>query len=84
MEMLIAGRALQGVAGGALIQLTNITISDLFSMRSRSLHLGLLEFMWALAGGIGPIIGGAFTEFVTWRWNFWLNLPIQGMFLVMA
>lgn len=57
MGTLIAGRALQGVAGGGLIQLTNITISDLFSMRQRSLYLGLLEFMWALAGGVGPILG---------------------------
>lgn len=83
MGMLIAGRALQGVAGGALIQLTNITVSDLFSMRERSLYLGLLEFMWALAGGVGPILGGAFTEFVTWRWNFWVNLPIQGTTFVL-
>lgn len=67
MGTLIAGRALQGVAGGALIQLTNITISDLFSMRKRSLYLGLLEFMWALAGGIGPVVGGAFTQYVSWR-----------------
>jgi MFS family permease len=83
MAMLIAGRVLQGIAGGALIQLTNITISDLFSMRSRSLYLGLLGFMWALAGGVGPILGGAFTEFVTWRWCFWVNLPVSGFTFVL-
>ncbi|KAF2837468.1 putative MFS transporter [Patellaria atrata CBS 101060] len=78
MRMLIVGRSLQGAAGGGLIQLVNIVLSDLFSMRSRSLYLGLLEMMWALAGGIGPILGGAFTELVSWRWSFWINLPVSG------
>ena len=76
--MLIAGRALQGTAGGGLIQLVNIVISDIFSQRTRTLYFGLAEVMWALAGGLGPIIGGAFTELVSWRWCFWINLPISG------
>ena len=79
MKMLIAGRAVQGTAGGGLILLKNIVVSDLFSVRNRSLYLGLLEFVWALAGGIGPILGGAFTEYLSWRWNWWINLPIQGI-----
>ena len=79
MAMLIVGRALQGTAAGGLIQLVNITISDLFSMRSRTLYLGLLEAMWAIAGGVGPVLGGAFTQLVSWRWNFWINLPISGI-----
>lgn len=53
--------------------------------RSRSLYLGLLEFMWALAGGVGPIIGGAFSQYRSWRWIFWINLPICGTtFLLIA
>ncbi|KAK0333964.1 hypothetical protein LTR91_021869 [Friedmanniomyces endolithicus] len=76
MNMLIAARALQGTAGGGLLQLVFITISDLFSMRERVLYLGLTEVLWAIAGGIGPLIGGAFTQLVTWRWCFWVNLPI--------
>lgn len=55
----------------------------LTSGRRRSLYLGLLEFMWALAGGVGPIIGGAFSEYVTWRWNYWVNLPISGSTFVL-
>lgn len=50
----------------------------LISSRSRSLYLGLLEVMWAIAGGVGPVLGGAFTEKISWRWNFWINLPISG------
>jgi len=51
--------------------------------RSRSLYLGLLEVMWAIAGGIGPVLGGAFTQKASWRWNFWINLPISGSTFIM-
>lgn len=74
MKMLIVGRALQGTAGGGLIVLTIICVSDLFSVRDRSLYLGLTEMMWAVAGGAGPVLGGAFTEKLSWRWCFWINL----------
>ncbi|CEO61049.1 hypothetical protein PMG11_05432 [Penicillium brasilianum] len=83
MEMLIAGRALQGVAGGGLLQLITIIISDLFSVRLRSLYLGLMEFMWAFAGGIGPLLGGAFSQYVSWRWNFWINVPVSGVTFIL-
>ncbi|KAF7157309.1 hypothetical protein CNMCM5623_001432 [Aspergillus felis] len=83
MPMLIAGRALQGVAGGGLLQLVTIVISDLFSVRRRSLYLGLMEFIWALAGGIGPLLGGAFSQYVSWRWSFWVNLPVCGLAFVL-
>lgn len=46
--------------------------------RKRSLFLGLLECMWAIAGGVGPTLGGVLTQFVTWRWIFWINLPVAG------
>ncbi|KAM0806633.1 putative MFS multidrug transporter-like protein [Seiridium cardinale] len=79
MPMLIAGRALQGVASGGLIQLSMIIMSDLFSVRERSLYMGFSGFVWALAGSAGPLIGGAFTQAVTWRWCFWINVPICGL-----
>ena len=77
MRMLIAARALQGTAGGGLMQLVAITISDLFSVRRRALYLGLLGVMWAIAGSAGPLIGGALTQLVSWRWCFWINLPVS-------
>lgn len=76
MEMLIIGRSLQGAAGGGLIQIVYAIISDMFSMRTRTFYLGLLQMMWATAGGLGPLIGGIFAEYVSWRWIFWINLPI--------
>lgn len=46
--------------------------------RSRALFIGLMEVMWAVAGGIGPVLGGIFAQDVSWRWIFWINLPISG------
>jgi EmrB/QacA subfamily drug resistance transporter len=82
MTMLIAGRAVQGVAGGGLIVLVNIVISDVFSMRQRSLFLGLCEAIWAIAGAVGPVFGGLLTDYASWRWCWWINLPCCGVAFV--
>ncbi|KAL7774731.1 hypothetical protein CFE70_005645 [Pyrenophora teres f. teres 0-1] len=79
MQELIIGRAFQGTAGGGLILLVHVCISDLFSLRERSLLMGFMEGIWALAGGIGPVLGGLFASLVTWRWCFYINLPISGI-----
>lgn len=68
MEALIIGRAFQGTAGGGFILLVHVCISDMFSLRQRSLLMGLTEGIWALAGGIGPVLGGVFASFGVWRW----------------
>lgn len=78
MTALILGRAIQGIGGGGLQQLTIIIITDIFSLRQRSLYLALVEVMWAVAGGIGPVLGGLLAS-SSWRWIFWLNLPITGV-----
>ncbi|KAG2413790.1 hypothetical protein HFD88_002979 [Aspergillus terreus] len=82
LPMILAGRALQGIGGGGIIVLANISVSDLFSVRERGMYYGLFGTTWAIAGALGPIIGGAFTTNVTWRWCFYLNLPIGGLSFV--
>ena len=66
--MLIGGRAIQGIGGGGLIILVNICISDLFSMRERAKYFGIVGMTWAIASATGPVLGGVFTEKVSWRW----------------
>lgn len=83
MRVLIAGRALQGSAGGGLILLVHVVISDLFSVRKRSLFMGITEGVWACAGGLGPPLGGIFSSLVSWRWCFYINLPICGCAFVL-
>ncbi|RAH67883.1 MDR family MFS transporter [Aspergillus aculeatinus CBS 121060] len=79
VAMVIAGRAIQGVGSGGITVLANICVSDLFNVRRRSAYLGIFGATWAIAGAIGPIIGGAFTTYSTWRWCFYINLPIGGL-----
>lgn len=73
VNMLIAGRALQGVGSGGITVMANICVSDLFDVQRRSAYLGIFGATWAIAGAVGPIIGGAFTSYVTWRWCFYIN-----------
>lgn len=82
LPMILVGRAIQGVGGGGIIVLVNISVSDLFSVRERPMYYGLFGSTWAIAGALGPIIGGAFTTNVTWRWCFYINLPIGGVSFV--
>ncbi|XMA18809.1 hypothetical protein WAI453_011600 [Rhynchosporium graminicola] len=71
--MLIAARAIQGIGGGGLIILVNICITDLFSMRNRGAYYGVIGMVWAFASAVGPVLGGVFTEKVSWRWCFYIN-----------
>ena len=79
IQMLIGGRVIQGIGGGGLITLVQICIADLFSMRSRSAYYGIIGMVWAFASGVGPILGGALVQRVSWRWCFYINLPIIGL-----
>jgi predicted MFS family arabinose efflux permease len=68
IDMLIAARVIQGIGGGGLITLVNIAISDLFSVRDRGMYFGMIGGVWALASSLGPVVGGLFTQKVSWRY----------------
>lgn len=76
---LLVGRSIQGIGGGGLIALTEIVVTDLVPMRIRGKWFGIISGMWSLGSVTGPIIGGAFAQEVSWRWIFYINLPIIGV-----
>ncbi|KAL4876323.1 major facilitator superfamily domain-containing protein [Aspergillus karnatakaensis] len=81
--MLIGGRVVQGIGGGGIIVMVTIIISDLFELRVRAKYYALTGIGWAVASGVGPILGGVFTETVGWRWCFYINLPFDGLSFIL-
>ncbi|PYI11659.1 MFS general substrate transporter [Aspergillus sclerotiicarbonarius CBS 121057] len=80
--MLIAGRAVQGVGGGGINILIDLIICDLVPLTQRGAYIGLLFVVFAMGTSLGPFIGGAIVNDTTWRWVFYLNIPIGGVGLL--
>ncbi|KAF9111363.1 hypothetical protein BGX27_005032 [Mortierella sp. AM989] len=76
MTMLIAGRGVAGIGAGGLIAMVFIIISDMLDMRERSKYIGAISAVNALSSVAGPLLGGVFSDNITWRWSFWINMPI--------
>lgn len=80
---LIVGRVISGIGAGGINSGAFLLISILVPLESRPKYSGALGSVFGISSIIGPIIGGAFTQHASWRWCFWINVPIGGVSLLL-
>jgi EmrB/QacA subfamily drug resistance transporter len=82
MPELVVFRAIQGLGAGGLIPLALATVGSIVPPRDRGRYQGLIGATFAAASIIGPLVGGFIVDHTTWRWIFYVNLPVGGLALV--
>jgi EmrB/QacA subfamily drug resistance transporter len=76
MPALIVARAVQGVGAGAVQPISMTIVGDLYTVEERARVQGYLASVWGIAAVLGPTLGGVFSEYLSWRWIFFVNLPL--------
>lgn len=73
---IVAGRLIQGIGAAGITALTQVIVSDLVSVRDRGSYVGLVYAVAGVGSALGPPVGGAIVQYGSWRWIFWLSVPI--------
>ena len=80
---LIAFRMVQGLGAGSLMTIGMTIVADLFGLERRAKMQGYISGMWGLASLIGPLLGGLLSDYVSWRWVFYINVPFGALAMVL-
>ena len=83
MLALILARVVQGLGAGAIMPMSMTIASDIYTLAERAKAQGYLASVWAISSVAGPTLGGVFSQFVSWRWIFWINVPLAVLAAVM-
>lgn len=84
MGMLIAFRAVQGLGAGGLMALAQAIIADIVAPRERGRYQGYIGSVFAFSSVVGPVLGGFFVDNLSWRWAFYINVPLGIVALVVT
>ncbi|WP_461069969.1 MDR family MFS transporter [Streptomyces pseudoechinosporeus] len=84
MTMLIASRAVQGIGAGGLMVTATALIADVIPLRERGRYQGAMGAVFGASTVLGPLLGGFFTDYVSWRWCFYVNVPIAFVVVILT